>query len=209
MNSLQSPAFAARALTGRAHRGASFQTENEAMLKKLMLAGLAGDTAARRVLLDRLRDLLRTYFRLRLSRFGRDATEADDLVQDVLLIIHKRGGTYDPHRQLLPWVYTVARHRFIDHLRRTPVFRLSVPLDRAGQLAAGDTHVGVESGHDLRTLMDDLPEKMRCAIQCVKIDGLSTAEAARRCGTSESAVRTNVHRGLKRLTASIADGWQR
>jgi RNA polymerase sigma-70 factor (ECF subfamily) len=38
----------------------------------------------------------------------------------------------------------------------------------------------------------------------VKIDGLSVAEAAKRSGMSESAIKVNVHRGLKALAALIA-----
>jgi RNA polymerase sigma-70 factor (ECF subfamily) len=38
----------------------------------------------------------------------------------------------------------------------------------------------------------------------VKLDGLSVAEAASECGMSKSAVKVNVHRGLKALVASIA-----
>ena len=45
---------------------------------------------------------------------------------------------------------------------------------------------------------------MRRAIQFVKLDGLSVAEAASRCGMSESAVKVNVHRGLKALADAIA-----
>jgi len=115
----------------------SLQTANEAQLKRLMLAGLAGDTAAHRELFDRPRLLLRTYYRPRLSRIGRDTADAEDLIQDVLMVIHTRAGTYDPHQRLMPWLYTVARHKFIDHLRRTRVFLASVPLDAAGELAAG------------------------------------------------------------------------
>jgi RNA polymerase sigma-70 factor, ECF subfamily len=45
---------------------------------------------------------------------------------------------------------------------------------------------------------------MRLAIQYVKLDGLSVAEAPSRCGMSESAVKANAHRGLRALAASIA-----
>jgi RNA polymerase sigma-70 factor (ECF subfamily) len=45
---------------------------------------------------------------------------------------------------------------------------------------------------------------MRRAIRCVKLDGLSVEEAASRCGISASAVKVNVHRGLKALAAAIA-----
>jgi RNA polymerase sigma-70 factor (ECF subfamily) len=39
----------------------------------------------------------------------------------------------------------------------------------------------------------------------VKLDGLSVSETARQCGISESAVKVNVHRGLRRLAAAIAE----
>ena len=61
----------------------------------------------------------------------------------------------------------------------------------------------MESEHDLQKLMAELPDKMRRAIQCVKLDGLSVVEAAARCGLSESAVKVNVHRGLRLFAASI------
>jgi RNA polymerase sigma-70 factor (ECF subfamily) len=38
----------------------------------------------------------------------------------------------------------------------------------------------------------------------VKLDGRSIAEAADRCGISESGVKVNIHRGLKTLAALIA-----
>ena len=69
---------------------------------------------------------------------------------------------------------------------------------------AQNDSVGTESAYDLTRLLSQLPDKMRRAIQSVKLDGLSVAEAASQCGMSESAVKVNVHRGLKALIASIA-----
>lgn len=179
-------------------------TFNEAELKQLMLAGLDGDAAAYRTLLDRLSRLLRSYYRAKLSRISREATEAEDVMQDVLMAFHTRRHTYDPNELFMPWVYAIARYKFIDHLRRTRAALVDVPLDDVGELVARENHAGVESSHDLRKLLHKLPEKMRRAIQYVKLDGLSVAEAAVRCGMSEAAVKINVHRGLKRLAASIA-----
>jgi RNA polymerase sigma-70 factor (ECF subfamily) len=45
---------------------------------------------------------------------------------------------------------------------------------------------------------------MRCSIEAVKLEGQSIAEAAERCGISESGVKVNIHRGLKALAALIA-----
>ena len=58
---------------------------NEAELRALMQASLAGDAAAYRTLLNRLSANLRAYYKGRLARIGRSATEAEDLVQEALM----------------------------------------------------------------------------------------------------------------------------
>jgi RNA polymerase sigma-70 factor (ECF subfamily) len=61
-------------------------TTSEMELKPLMVASLGGDAASYRLLLDRLSSRLRAYYKDKLARFGRGATEAEDLVQEVLLV---------------------------------------------------------------------------------------------------------------------------
>ncbi len=184
-------------------------TTAETDLKALMLAGLGGDGAAYRTLLDRLSRHLRAYFAGRLSRAGRPATDSEDLVQEALLAIHTNRHTYEPSEPFTPWVHAIARYKLIDHLRRsrTPGVHLSIE-DSEAIVAENDDRAGAESALDLNKLLDRLPDKMRRAIRCVKIEGLSVAEAARRCGMTESAVKVNVHRGLKTLSRSIASGRQ-
>ena len=176
---------------------------NEAELRVLMRASLGGDAKAYRTLLSRLSASLRAYYKGRLARIGRSATEAEDLMQEALMAIHTRRHTYDPAEALTPWVYAIARYKLIDHLRRTRASMAEVPIEDAEEIMAQDDYVGTESANDLAKLMNQLPEKMRCAIQSVKLDGLSVAEAANQCGMSESAVKVNIHRGLKALVASI------
>jgi RNA polymerase sigma-70 factor (ECF subfamily) len=176
----------------------------ESELKNLMVAGLDGDAAAHRSLLERLSGHLRGYYKRRLGRIGRGAAEAEDLVQEALLAIHIRRHTYDRAEPLTPWVHAIARYKLIDYLRRTRASLAELPIDEADDIMAQDDHVAAESAYDLHRLLRRLPAKMRRAIECVKLDGLSVAEAAGRCGMSESAVKVNVHRGLKALAASIA-----
>jgi len=176
----------------------------EVELKTLMVAGLDGDATAHRSLLERLSRHLRGYYKGRLARIGRSASEAEDLVQEALLAIHTQRHTYDPDEPLTPWVHAIARYKLIDHLRRTRASLADVPIDAAADITAQDDHIGAESAYDLDRLLRQLPDKMRRAIQCVKLDGLSVVEAASRCGTSVSAVKVNVHRGLKALAAAIA-----
>ncbi len=177
---------------------------NEDELQQLMRAGLDGDAAAHRQLLERLSRHLRAFYGTRLSRIGRSASEAEDLVQEALMAIHTRRHTYDPAEPLTPWVYAIARYKLIDHLRRTRGSLADVPIEAAGEITAREDHADAESGIDLHRLLARLPAKMRNAIQCVKLDGLSVAEAATRCGMSESAIKVSVHRGLRALSAAMA-----
>jgi RNA polymerase sigma-70 factor (ECF subfamily) len=168
-----------------------------------MMAGLDGDVAAYRVLLERLSAHLRSYYRGRLARAGRGVFEAEDLLQEVLLAIHTRRHTYDRAELFTPWMHAIARYKLIDFLRRTNSFHSDVPIEDAGELTSHADHDGVESSIDLRRLMARLPAKMQRAIQYVKLDGLSVAEAAQRSGMTESAVKVSIHRGLKALSAAI------
>ena len=105
---------------------------------------------------------------------------------------------------MTPWVHAIARYKLIDHLRATKASLAELPIEAAGEILAQDDRAGAESAYDLRRLMKRLPEKMRRAIECVKLEGLSVAEAAEECDMSKSAVKINVHRGLRALAAVIA-----
>ena len=179
-------------------------TASEPQLKALMTASLAGDAAAHRALLGHLSGRLRAYYKGRLPRIGRSATEAEDLVQEALIAIHTGRHTYDPAEPFTPWVQAIARYKLVDHLRRTRASLAEAPIDDAADVMAQDDHAGMESAYDLQRLLARLPDKMRRAITYVKIEGMSVAETASLCGVSESAVKVNVHRGLKALAAAIA-----
>jgi RNA polymerase sigma-70 factor (ECF subfamily) len=176
----------------------------EASLRALMVTGLAGDGVAYRTLLSELSGHLRAYYAGRLVRAGRGREEAEDLVQEALMAVHARRHTYDPTQLLTPWVYAIARYKLIDHLRHNQSSLTNVPIEDAAEIIAADDGQAMESNFDLNKLLGRLPDRVRLAIQYVKIDGLSIVEAAARCGISESAIKMNVHRGLKQLGAVIS-----
>ncbi len=178
-------------------------TTSEMELKALMLASLDGSATSYRSLLERLSSRLRAYYKGKLARVGRGATEAEDLVQEVLLAIHLKRHTYDTGEPFTPWVHTIARYKLIDYLRRTRT-AASLPLDEGTEAMAQDDHADAESSHDIAKLLGRLPEKVRCSIECVKLEGRSVAEAAERCGISESGVKINIYRGLRTLATFIA-----
>jgi RNA polymerase sigma-70 factor, ECF subfamily len=101
-------------------------------------------------------------------------------------------------------VHAIARYKLIDFLRRSRASISDVPIEEADTVMAHDDNVDAESTYDVKRLMERLPKNMRCSIEAVKLDGQSIAEAAERCGISESGVKMNIHRGLKALAALIA-----
>jgi RNA polymerase sigma-70 factor, ECF subfamily len=179
-------------------------TTSEPELKALMIASLDGDAASHRSLLERLSLRLRAYYKARLAAAGRGAAEAEDLVQETVLAIHLKRHTYDPQEPLTPWVHAIARYKLIDFLRHDRMSLAALPIDEASEVMAVDDSTSAESNFDLRRLMKHLPERTQCAIEAVKLDGLSIAEAASKCGLSESGVKINIHRGLKALAKLIS-----
>jgi len=171
-----------------------------------MLAGLDGDAAASKALLTRLSVHLRAYFKKKLVRIGKSATDAEDLLQETLIALHTRRNAYDRSQLLTPWVYAIARYRLVDYLRRTKASAEDVPVEEATELLATDDAAAVDSRLDLQKLMARLAPKTRRAIQMVKLDGLSVSEAAARSGMSESAVKVSVHRGLRALSLLVGRG---
>lgn len=169
---------------------------DEQTLSRLMAASQRGDKRAYAVLLEESGNWLARYFRRRIA-----PDQLDDLVQEVLVSLHRKRASYDPARPFLPWLAAIARYRWVDHLRRVyrqqeKAVEFEEPSEPGGQDA-------VLARISLERLMENLPEAQAEAIELVKIEGCSIKEASERCGQSESLVKVNIHRGLKKLAALI------
>ncbi|MBL8329500.1 MAG: sigma-70 family RNA polymerase sigma factor [Rubrivivax sp.] len=169
----------------------------EATLKPLWLDAQSGDERAYRQCLGLLSTRLRAYLRRRLAEWPEDV---EDLVQETLLALHLQRGTYDPTLPVTAWAVAIARHKLVDLWRRRGRREgLHDSLDDVDEgLLAAESH-DAGAGRDLQKLLDELPAAQRTAIVLTKVEGLSVAEAAARTGASESAIKVQVHRGLKRL----------
>jgi RNA polymerase sigma-70 factor, ECF subfamily len=172
----------------------------EEHLRSLLIRGLAGDAPAYHLFLIDLSAHLRSFLR---SRLGQRPEVVEDLVQELLLAIHNQRHTYDCDQPLTAWVHAIARYKYIDYLRRrSRTESLHEPLDPEAELPITD--VGAqEARYDLAKLLQILPDRQRLPILYVKIEGATVADAARRTGMSESAIKVGIHRGLKALAAAV------
>ncbi|HJR56176.1 MAG TPA: sigma-70 family RNA polymerase sigma factor [Rhizomicrobium sp.] len=179
---------------------------SEEQLRALMIGGLDGDAAAYHALLRILVPLLRSFFGRRM--FGA-TDDVEDLVQETLVAIHARRGTYDRARPVSAWVYAVARHKMVDHFRRN---RRTVSIEGLNDILQAEGFEDAAAARmDVGRLLNGLPAKQAQAIRATKVEGLSVAEAAKAAGISQVDVKVSVHRGLKALMmrlngANHADG---
>lgn len=167
---------------------------DEPSLARLMAASQRGDRAAYRALLVDSRQWLIRYFARRIAPH-----QIDDLVQETLVSLHRKLATWDSGRPFLPWLAAIARYRWIDMLRRRRDEAELGDNDAATDAEDEAVHARLSIDH----LMTLLPPKQAQAITLVKIEGASIAEASKICGQSESLVKVNIHRGLKKLAALI------
>ncbi|MBL8323513.1 MAG: sigma-70 family RNA polymerase sigma factor [Rubrivivax sp.] len=173
------------------------QNDFESGLKPMWLRAQSGDEAAYRACLERIATRLRGYLRRRMFN---QPDDVEDLVQETLLALHLQRGTYDPSLPVSAWVLAIARHKLVDLWRRRGRRDdLHDAIDDVDEqlLVANAEEGGTQ--RDLEKLLGELPEAQRQAIVLTKVEGLSVAEASARTGVSESAIKVQVHRGLKKL----------
>jgi len=165
-----------------------------------MAAAQRGDQEAYRELLEAVQPMVLGYVRRRIA----SEPAAEDVAQDVLLTMHRARHTYDPRRPFEPWLFAIARSRLIDHLRRRRrVSAIEVLTETLPEVpAAVATGTAGESAFEI---LERLPATQREAFAMLKLEGLTTEEAARRAGVSVSALKVRAHRAYKALRKALAE----
>lgn len=170
---------------------------DDSTLARLMAQAQGGDRPSYTVLLVEAGGLLRRMFATRIAD-----GELDDLVQDTLISLHRKMASYDPTRPFIPWLMAIARYRWVDRLRRT--YRAKETAFDKDFPASADED-SLTSRVTLNRLFKQLPDGQARAIRLVRIEGRSIAEVAAETGQSESLVKVNVHRGLKKLALLVEE----
>jgi RNA polymerase sigma-70 factor (ECF subfamily) len=175
---------------------------NETQWAAWMVAGQAGDQVAYASLLH---DCI-PFIRFVGSGVGVPAAHLDDLVQEVLLAIHRARQTYDPRQPFKPWLRTIAQRRAIDILRR-------IGRQRQRELHDPDQYqqhpdpapnaalalAGADDGARLRREVALLPGGQREAVELLGLQELTLDEAASVTGRTKIALKVNLHRAIKSL----------
>ncbi|MEH6702665.1 sigma-70 family RNA polymerase sigma factor [Parasphingorhabdus sp.] len=168
---------------------------NEETFRHLMIKAQGGDKLCYSCLLTECEKWLRRYYGRKIN-----PSAIDDLVQETLISLHRKRASYDPTKAFLPWLAAIGRYRWIDSLRKIYRHEHDQLFE---EMVADPQDEDVTAKVSLERLLGMIPEKQAEVISLVKIEGLSINEASAMTGQSESLVKVNIHRGLKKLSSMV------
>jgi RNA polymerase sigma-70 factor (ECF subfamily) len=160
-----------------------------------------GDASAARALIDQLSGKLHFFFS---NQMGSRA-QADDMLQETWLRIHRARHTYRPGEPVLAWVYAIARRVRVDNYRRRRrIERREAASDALDNMRAGARPV--PNLPSFQELIAPLPESQREILVMLKVNGLSIEEIARATSSTVGAVKQKIHQAYDRLRAVLPKG---
>jgi RNA polymerase sigma-70 factor (ECF subfamily) len=144
----------------------------------------------------------------------RDATEAEDLAQDVFLALWRQADRFDAERGVfLGWLVSLTRNRAIDRLRsrktrdaKTDAFEVEAKSDPAP--AGADPNEAAYAGELRRAVaaaLGGLPEAQRTALELAYFGGLSHSEIAERLETPLGTIKARIRQGMMRMRDALGD----
>jgi RNA polymerase sigma-70 factor, ECF subfamily len=169
-------------------------------LEMLMARYQDGDFAAATALIDCMSPQLHRFFVVQSA----SRADADDLLQDTWLRIHKVRHTYRPGEPVLPWFYGIARHVRVDHYRKA--IRTTARERGLEEMSKAAATVPRERGQadDLESLLAPLSESQREVIEMLKVAGMSLEEVARATSSTVGSVKQKAHRAYKKLREGMS-----
>jgi RNA polymerase sigma-70 factor, ECF subfamily len=169
---------------------------------------------------ERLYTLLAPRLNRFCRRLTRDRMEAEDILQETFLRLHRARATYMSGANALHWAFAIARSVCLDRFR----YRRRRPEDLGSQndiaedkALQADDHYRPDAALQAYALWDvitlqlqKMSEKNRVAYILLREEGLSVNEAAALLGTTAAAVKQRAHRAYEELRNAIsAAGWKK
>lgn len=173
--------------------GTPFEDED-----RLLLARIAnGDKAAMRALYERRHDALFAFARL---RCGDDAAAAD-AVQDTMLEVWRKAGTFSGRSAARTWMFAIARNKLADRARRSARLSFTDETPERADEGPGPDAVlaAVQDAERVRACLSRLTEAQRAAVRLAFFEDLPYPDVAAREGVPLGTIKTRIHHAKKAL----------
>jgi RNA polymerase sigma-70 factor (ECF subfamily) len=174
----------------------------------LMILICDGSREALAILFRRYARLVRTVA----MRILRDDSEADDLLQDVFLFVHRNCSIFDSSRAAVrSWIVQMTYHRAIDRRRYLNSRHFYTRLDLDGIAGLQDprseiTEADAPFGSTMQGRLDALTEDQRNTLRLHFFEGYTFAEIAAKLDQPLGNIRNHYYRGLDKLRKQMFPG---
>lgn len=146
--------------------------------------------------------LLWERYNTRLAAFIRsrvaDGAEAEDILQEVFIRIHRNLCCQSDWNKPDSWIYQIARNLIIDHYRSRRAL-LEIPESFPVEPEIPEADPQAELALSLKELVAELPEPYRQALVLTEYQGLSQKQLAEHLGISLSGAKSRVQRAREKL----------
>lgn len=163
--------------------------DNETVFKQLMNKAQNGDEASYAELLQGLSSFLKNYLRKRIFV----QNEIEEVVQEILMAVHKSLHTYDVEKSFMGWFLAIAEYKIVDYIRSIKKHSKNLDLDAISDFLAL-TNSNLDLKIDIEKAMDSLNVKEKNVLVLLKIEGQSINEVAKQMNLSEANVKVIAHR---------------
>lgn len=157
-----------------------------------------GDREALEKLVRRYASPLLTF----IVRMIGDRHRAEELFQEVFLAVWTKRRQFKLKYAFRGWLFTIAANRCRSDFRKKqiPTAPAHDPATTAsGETAPSTTAIATETASLVSTAVEQLPPQQRTVVVLRIWNGLSFREISEVVGTTESAARSNMHRGLQTM----------
>ena len=177
------------------------ESTSESELPGLMVRYQRGESAAIEELVRRLSPPLLRFF----SFSQVSMAEAEDLLQDCWLRIHRSRQTYRAPEPVLPWIFAIARHTRVDgHRRRQRRMSREVLVADPPENPTPPPEARGDGSDELMNILGQIPESQREVILMLKVSGMSLEEVARATSSTVGAIKQKAHRAYAKLRELLA-----
>lgn len=135
----------------------------------------------------------------------RDATEADDLVQDTLVKALANVDKYTPGTRLRAWLFTIMRNTFYNKIKVSARERPGAADCASIGIPVAATQDWTVRGRELMEAVSRLPHHYREMLILVVMLGESYETSARICNCAVGTVKSRVNRARQLVMAELGD----
>lgn len=168
--------------------------------ERLLQKSVSGDSTAYEQFLTSISHYLRPFITRRIP-----SADIEDVLQEILVSIHKARHTYDGKRSILPWISAICRYRVVDYLR-SHYSKLQYAQDDISEMQdflGEDVTKSSELSEYIAEEIERLPSKQQEILYLIHTEGYTAREVGAKLGMNESAVKVSAHRAYKLIKARL------